>query len=339
MIEFANDSKMLTIGKLLKNERERQELSLDDISERTKINVKYLKAIEEDRKDGFPGDLYCELFTKSYAEALGLEYAKIKAGTFSATERKFEVDRRSRKKSAKRSDAVSEDTRTTSHDRPPDRSSRLEPRTGETTELSVARSGDDALDSPESERSQSWGRPEILKYLLVVAAVVFCLLIVVVYISISADGTSDQESDDAAIESGPPSGAQQSIAGEERPGEKVVPDMSVVDSGEDGPVTIFPESLQVEFVASEESWARVVSDGDTIFTSFFEPGEEHLFTAAGTLEVHLGRWEFVSGKVYGLEMKDLNLYHTPGRSIARLLITKDNWESFIDSTTLDDGSN
>ncbi|MCK4656769.1 MAG: helix-turn-helix domain-containing protein, partial [candidate division Zixibacteria bacterium] len=56
MIEFASEGDMLTVGKLLKNERERQELTFEDIADRTKINVKYIKAIEEDRKSQFPGD-------------------------------------------------------------------------------------------------------------------------------------------------------------------------------------------------------------------------------------------------------------------------------------------
>ena len=61
------------IGAALKEERERQGLSLEDVEERTKIRIRYLRALENEDWDILPGPTYVRAFLRTYAEALGLD--------------------------------------------------------------------------------------------------------------------------------------------------------------------------------------------------------------------------------------------------------------------------
>jgi transcriptional regulator with XRE-family HTH domain len=63
------------IGKLLKLERQRQGIALDDLSTELKISVGNLEHVEAGNLDTLPSELYFNLFAKSYAEALGINYA------------------------------------------------------------------------------------------------------------------------------------------------------------------------------------------------------------------------------------------------------------------------
>jgi len=333
MIEFANEGEMLTVGKLLKNERERQELSLEDVSERTKINVKYLEAIEEDSKEGFPGELYCELFTKSYAEALGLEYAKITAGTFAAGDAKNSSGRKSRKGEAAAADKAKDKKRAASEkpvgERP--RGPKFLPAESVDGESAIAAS--DRADENGVDENGGAAKKGIVKYFIVIAAIVFSLLMVVLYISISSDKTESGASDRGHSADMPAAVHEDDAVA----GADIVKDglpLSVDDSSYVGPVQMYPDSLEITLVSTQESWASIIADSNTVFSSFFQPGRENLFRAAKELDITLGRWEFITGKIYTHPMKPITSFHQQGRNSVKLLITKDNWEAFIDSTQL-----
>ena len=67
-------------GKLLKASRESQNLSLKEVSERTKIREHILKAIEEDRYEILKYPAYLKGFLKTYAKFLGLNPEDIVRG-------------------------------------------------------------------------------------------------------------------------------------------------------------------------------------------------------------------------------------------------------------------
>lgn len=332
MIEFANDGEMLTVGKLLKNERERQELTLEEVSERTKINVKYLKAIEADSKEGFPGELYCELFTKSYAESLGLEYAKIRAGTFAAADSKSSSGKKSRKTEAAVADKA-KDKKRFAPEKP--KGPRFLP--ADTIDDEPATVALEKASSDEFVENGGAGKKDIIRYFVIIAAIVFSLLMVVVYISISSDKTESGES------GGDRSKEMPAATYEDESAEPNVADNGLLPGNDDsfyvGPVQMYPDSLEVTLISTQESWASVIADSNTVFSSFFQPGKENLFRAAKELDITLGRWEFVTGKIYTHPMKEINSFHQQGRNSVNLLITKENWEAFIDSTKLDHDQN
>jgi cytoskeleton protein RodZ len=61
------------IGSVLKQARERQGIDLNTVEERTKIRLKYLRALEDEDWDVLPNPAYARAFLRAYAELLGLD--------------------------------------------------------------------------------------------------------------------------------------------------------------------------------------------------------------------------------------------------------------------------
>ena len=60
-------------GEKLRRERELRGVSLREIADGTKISVRFLQALEEDRVEALPGGLFPRAFVKQYAMFLGLD--------------------------------------------------------------------------------------------------------------------------------------------------------------------------------------------------------------------------------------------------------------------------
>ncbi|WP_058307750.1 helix-turn-helix domain-containing protein [Gracilibacillus massiliensis] len=60
------------IGERLKQERELKNMSLEEVQKMTKIQARYLDAIEQERFNVMPGSFYVRAFIKEYANVLGL---------------------------------------------------------------------------------------------------------------------------------------------------------------------------------------------------------------------------------------------------------------------------
>lgn len=338
MIEFANDGEMLTLGKLLKSERERQELTLEDIAEKTKINVKYLKAIEEERQDDFPGELYYDLFCKSYAEALGLEYAKIKAGTFAMQDLREESGRSQKKKDSRERESAPKEKKP----QPPRKD---EPKLVLQSQEESKPSEKKRETSGEKAEKQKGEGPDMVKILLGIAGVVLCGFIVVMYISLSSgvpengNGTDGETGTPAIEEPEQETSDIHESLGQEMVVDSTAGEFTGIDPDPDdtiveGPVEMYPESLEVVLTSSEEFWASVVADGDTVFKRLVSPDAERFFSAYESLEITLGRWEFITGTIYGRPIKPMSEFHVPGNNAVRLRINKENWESYIDSAAI-----
>jgi transcriptional regulator with XRE-family HTH domain len=65
------------VGDLLRKERERKGLTLDDIATATHIRIEYLRGMEKDDFSKIPSEIYVRGYLKSYAEILGLDAGKI----------------------------------------------------------------------------------------------------------------------------------------------------------------------------------------------------------------------------------------------------------------------
>ncbi|MBX6422698.1 helix-turn-helix transcriptional regulator [Thermosulfurimonas sp. F29] len=59
--------------------RERQGLTLEEIAEETKINCRFLRAIEEEAWEDLPGEVYVRGYLRAYAEAVGLDPGEVLA--------------------------------------------------------------------------------------------------------------------------------------------------------------------------------------------------------------------------------------------------------------------
>jgi len=64
---------MASFGDNLRQQRELRGISLRDISEATKISVRFLEALENDRIDVLPGGIFRRSFVKEYARFVGLD--------------------------------------------------------------------------------------------------------------------------------------------------------------------------------------------------------------------------------------------------------------------------
>lgn len=64
---------MASLGQELKRERELRGISLKEISDSTKISIRFLEALEEDRFDIMPGKFFIRAALRSYAKFIGLE--------------------------------------------------------------------------------------------------------------------------------------------------------------------------------------------------------------------------------------------------------------------------
>ncbi|MCX6730376.1 MAG: helix-turn-helix domain-containing protein [Candidatus Roizmanbacteria bacterium] len=70
---------MLSVGKLLKDARERKKLSLRDVEKRIKVREQFIRALEEDRWNTFTSRIYVTGIMKNYARFLELDERKILA--------------------------------------------------------------------------------------------------------------------------------------------------------------------------------------------------------------------------------------------------------------------
>ena len=70
---------MASFGESLRRERELRGVSLREIAEATKISIRLLQALEEDRLDVLPGGVFRRAFVKQYAEFVGLDADRLVA--------------------------------------------------------------------------------------------------------------------------------------------------------------------------------------------------------------------------------------------------------------------
>jgi cytoskeletal protein RodZ len=82
---------MLSVGTILKKEREKKGLLLSDIEKQIKVREMYLKAIEEENWSYFSSKIYITGILKNYSRVLNLDHKKILAFFRRDYERKEEV--------------------------------------------------------------------------------------------------------------------------------------------------------------------------------------------------------------------------------------------------------
>ena len=68
---------MGSLGQNLRRERELRGISVEEISDSTRINSKLLNALEEDRLNEMPGEFFIKAILRSYAKCVGLEESTV----------------------------------------------------------------------------------------------------------------------------------------------------------------------------------------------------------------------------------------------------------------------
>ena len=70
---------MASFGENLRRERELRGVDLRDIADATKISIRFLQALEQDRVDILPGGIFPKAFVRQYAKHLGLDPERLVA--------------------------------------------------------------------------------------------------------------------------------------------------------------------------------------------------------------------------------------------------------------------
>lgn len=70
---------MASFGENLRRERELRGVDLHDMAEATKISIRFLQALEQDRVDVLPGGIFPRAFVRQYAKYLGLDPERLVA--------------------------------------------------------------------------------------------------------------------------------------------------------------------------------------------------------------------------------------------------------------------
>ena len=98
---------MESIGAFLKQKREELGLTLEGIAQNTKINKKYLEAIEEDRLVDLPENVYQKIFVTAFAKKLGIPEEELERRIVNIEETsEWRFDRARARKSSKRLDLI-----------------------------------------------------------------------------------------------------------------------------------------------------------------------------------------------------------------------------------------
>ena len=58
-------------GSYIKHERELRGVTLEEISGTTKIHIRFLQALEENKFDELPGEVFIKGYIRSYANTIG----------------------------------------------------------------------------------------------------------------------------------------------------------------------------------------------------------------------------------------------------------------------------
>jgi|GEM_PF-556216 len=273
------------IGKLLKLERERQGIALDDMSTKLKIGMGHLERVENGDLDALPSELYFNLFAKSYAEALGINYA--------ATV-----------------EAIKEDI-----------GQPLEP------EDSVKKGMPDdvtgAAMTPGKEGAPSGAGPKEGANFLRNFAIFFGVLIVLFLIFVLVNKFFlGRDNSEPALDR-PTEATSVDISAEKQPAADEV-EFAAYDWNV--PRYQKPSDLQLKLVASLESWATVLADGDTAIFRTLTPGRVYTVSARYRLRVSVAVPSVVDVELNG---RPVDLRNPATKRISRVAINQVNLDSFL----------
>jgi cytoskeleton protein RodZ len=65
--------KVVSIGELLSQAREKKKISLEEVANKTKININILRSLEADELESLPNKTYVKGFVQNYAKTIGLD--------------------------------------------------------------------------------------------------------------------------------------------------------------------------------------------------------------------------------------------------------------------------
>jgi transcriptional regulator with XRE-family HTH domain len=240
---------MSSIGERLREERLRRSWSLDRISEQTRINSRFLEALEADELHKLPGSFFARSFVRQYAKALGLD------------ERQFEPEL---------------ERLTTPPEAVP-----LEPQ--------PVREEFDFPSIPlEVETTRPRERRSLKPLGVLIVAVLICLGLYAVWQKARQALEPDRETPPASASQASPAEAGSSAATGSPPAEGP-PAVSSAQAASAQPPPPAPAGrLLIELGATDDTWVRVTSDEKIVYSGTLRPGQTKTFQGMDAVSVLTG---------------------------------------------------
>lgn len=257
------------LGKVLRLERERQQISLSDMASRLRLSDDKLAQLETGKSDAMPSELYYKLFSKSYAEALGIDYTRT-------------------------IEAIEEDL-----NRPVDAEN-------DSDDKRLESDGDDESTTPSASKRKPL---TTLAYVLGGAVAVIALFFVFNQLFLTTSEGGDKTSSTST-------GKLQEAS--------LLP--AFASYNWDVPQYQPASEIVLKLRASQQTWATVLADGDTIIFRGLGVGKDYEMKAKYRLRVSIALPRVVKATLNG-QLIDLRDPAT-GR-ISRVLINQANLSSFV----------
>ncbi len=276
------------LGKLLQLERERQSISISDLSEELKISEVNLEAIEAGNAADLPSELYYNLFSKSYAERLGIDYAKT-------------------------IDAIREDLGELEENQDAEPKALKEPKKRKSKKPAKPAEDDEESEiEQETEDENGFGR----KLIIIGGSVIVVFVIFFLGFKFWFGRSDTREATD--------SGQTGEVVSPARTAAEIVEEQ-VAGYTWTGAPEIARDSLQLKVVARDQSWATILADGDTAIYQNLTPLRQYTVSAKHRLLISIGVPRVVD---ITLDGQPVFLANTTSGRISRVEINQINKKDF-----------
>ncbi|MFZ5981934.1 MAG: helix-turn-helix domain-containing protein [Candidatus Zixiibacteriota bacterium] len=246
-------------GQALKLERENRNISLADLSDELKISEENLNQIENGEIDGLPSELYYNLFAKSYAKALGIDFNKTL-------------------------DAIKEDLGETVETEGRDKADKKESARKSSPKVSK-KPAEEPLS--ESAAATVWFKKKFITLLIAIIAV-FIVFMTIYLIFIQEDSPAYKAENSPAVGSEtPPDEAVNESKN----------DAAMENFQWRIPPNEAPVSFTMTLTAREECWVSLTADGDTAIFRNLIPWREYRVEAKYRMEITVAQPSLVEIKL------------------------------------------
>ncbi|MCX8159823.1 MAG: DUF4115 domain-containing protein [Candidatus Saccharicenans sp.] len=282
---------MESIGKELQKEREARGISLKDISLQTKIGLRHLEAIENDRLDLLPGGFFTRHILKSYILSIGLN----------PEDWLPKYDRPELK-------PPNLESATTRKAGPPQKPEQVE-------KVKYYLPSQEKKAGPEPEAGKRELRVDRLVW-ITLSVIVLSLFVLLIYLSIQTTRKNVEARK-----------ASQKVQAEVTiPSEEQLPAAGTQPAApEPQPQTVLGLQLELEF--NEDCWIQVYADGNLVVDGLKLEGFRIQVRAESELVINLGNAGGVSFRLNGQPGKPLG---KRGAVVKNIRITRDNLAEFIE---------
>lgn len=276
---------MIEFGKKLQKKRIEKNLTLEQIAKETRINIKYLKAIEDEDFDNLPV-AYMKLFMKTYSNVVDLKYP--------GDNKVFDLQ-----VSSFMDDEVLKET---------DENSGEEKNSSIKNEISDFADEDDLEDSVFfSEKARDF----VTKYYKLILFLLFTIIVLIVYFvysSIQPEKTPKIESENVKIIT---------VNDEENNIKVNVRDtiniITPVNTQQEEEKLVVPDSITFTLTAKDTSFLLYFIDNQDVIEKMLYPGDVLPIRAHKNIEIKTGRFEALNFKLNNEDKTELLFNQTTKR--------------------------